>query len=48
MNHDNTYKQNEGRNQRMQLDLSKVSSRSTITPTPKVCGLSKKGSVMIV
>ena len=43
MNHDNTYKQTEGRNQPMQLDLLKVSSRSTSTPTPKVGGQSQKG-----
>jgi len=33
MNRDNTYKQTEGQNQPMQLDLSKVLSRSTLTPT---------------
>ena len=43
MNHDNTYKQTEGRIQPMQLDLLKVSSRSTSTPTPKVGGRSQKG-----
>jgi hypothetical protein len=37
------YKQTEGRNQPMQLDLLKVSSRSTSTPTPKVGGRSQKG-----
>jgi len=45
INHDNTYKQTEGRNQPMQLDLSKVLSRSTLTPTPKVGGRSRKGFV---
>jgi len=43
MNHDNTYKQNKGRIQPMQLDLLKVSSRSTSTPIPKVGGRSQKG-----
>jgi len=43
MNHDNTYKQAEGRIQPMQLDLLKVSSRSNSTPTPKVGGRSRKG-----
>ena len=48
MNHDNTYKQTEGRNQLMQLDLSNVLSRSTLTPTPKVGGRSRKGCILIV
>jgi len=45
MNHDNTYKQTEGRIQPMQLDLLKVSSRSTSTPTPtpKIAARSRKG-----
>jgi len=43
MNHDTTYKQTEGRIQPMQLDLLKVSSRSTSTPTPKVGGRNQKG-----
>ena len=43
MNHDNTYKQTEGQIQPMQLDLLKVSSRSSFTPTPKVGGRSQKG-----
>jgi len=43
MNHDNTYKQTEGRIQPMQLDLLKVSLISTSTPTPKVGGRSRKG-----
>jgi hypothetical protein len=43
MNYDNTYKQTEGRIQPMQLDLLKVLSRSTITPTSKVGGQSRKG-----
>jgi hypothetical protein len=43
MNHDNTYKQTEGQIQPMHLDLLKVSSRSTSTPTPKVDGRSRKG-----
>jgi len=29
----------------MQLDLSKVLSRSTLTPTLKVCGWSQKGFI---
>ena len=45
MNCDNTYKQTKVRNQLMHLDLSKVLSRSTFTPTPKVCGWSQKGFV---
>ena len=44
MNHDNTYKEIEGRNQPMQLDLLKVSSRSTSTPTAKP----KRVNIMIV
>jgi len=43
MNHDNTYNQTEGRNQPMQLDLLKVSLRSTSTHTSKVGGQSRKG-----
>jgi len=46
MNHENTYKQTEGRKQPMQLDLLKVSSRYTITPTPKVGDQSRKGFVL--
>jgi len=46
INRDNTYKQTEGQNQPIQLDLSKVLSRSTITPTPKVGGQSQKGFVL--
>ena len=46
MNRDNTYKQTEGPNQPMQLDLSKVLSRPTLTPTPKVCGQSRKGFLL--
>jgi hypothetical protein len=45
VNHDNTYKQTEGRNQLMQLDLSKVLSRSTLTSTPKVGGWNRKSFV---
>jgi len=46
MNHDNTHKQTEGRNQLMQLDLLKVLSRYTLTPTPKIDGRSQKGFVL--
>ena len=42
MNHDNTHKQTDGQNQPMQLDLSKILLRSTLTPTPKVGGRSWK------
>jgi len=43
MNHDNTYKQTEGRIQPMQVDVLKVSLRSTSTPTSKVGGRCRKG-----
>ena len=42
MNHDNSYKQTKGQIQPMQLNLLKVSSRSTSTPT-KVGVWSRKG-----
>ena len=48
MNSDNTCKQTDGQNQPMQLDLLKVLSRSTLTPTPKVCGRSRKGLYWIM
>jgi len=46
MNRDNAYKQIAGRNQPMQLNLSKVLSNSTLTPTPKVGGRGRKGFVL--
>ena len=46
MNNDKTYKQTKDRNQPMQLDSLKVTSKSTITPTHKVGGRSQKGFVL--
>ena len=48
MNCNNTYKQIEGRNQPMQLDLLKFLSRSTSTPTPKFVAGAKKVLYWIV